>query len=86
MKTRMFFWICMIALFTGARLNVATTLQYGDVFEKDKLKCLYFRSNHAIKHLKTDASERIVPIHKQLLDLGFWDYVDRRKKEIKSKR
>ena len=53
----------MIALFTGARLNAATTLQYGDVFEKDKLKCLYFRSNHAIKHLKNDASERIVPLH-----------------------
>lgn len=79
------FWICMIALFTGARLNAATTLQYGDVFEKDKLKCLYFRSNHAIKHLKNDASERIVPIHKQLLDLGFWDYVECRKKKLKAK-
>ena len=73
------FWICMIALFTGLRRNASMTLQYGDVLVKDAMYCIYFNENHPIKHLKTDASERIVPIHKQLLDLGFVDYVERKK-------
>ena len=73
------FWICMIALFTGSRRNASMTLQYGDVLVKDAMYCIYFNENHPIKHLKTDASERIVPIHKQLLDLGFVDYVERKK-------
>ena len=29
------FWTCMIALFTGARMNAAITLQYKDIFTKD---------------------------------------------------
>ena len=74
------FWICMIALFTGSRRNASMTLQYGDVLVKDAMYCIYFNENHPIKHLKTDASERIVPIHKQLLDLGFVDYVERKKR------
>ena len=65
------FWICLVALFTGARANAATTLQYGDVIIKDGMYCFEFKENHKIKHLKNDASERIIPIHKQLLDLGF---------------
>ena len=35
--------------------------------------------------LKNDASERKVPIHKQLLDLGFVDYVKRRQTALNAK-
>ncbi|MBP3615918.1 MAG: tyrosine-type recombinase/integrase [Alphaproteobacteria bacterium] len=73
------FWICLVALFTGARANAATTLQYGDIIVKDGMYCFEFKENHAIKHLKNDASERIVPIHKQLLDLGFVEYFEFKK-------
>lgn len=69
------FWICLIALFTGARRNAAMTLQYGDIIIKDGMYCISFNENHEEKHLKTSASERIIPIHKQLLNLGFVDYV-----------
>lgn len=78
------FWICMIALFTGARANAnaAITLQYNDIVLKDDLWCIHFCENHSIKHLKNDASERFVPIHKQLLDLGFIDYIEHKKKKL----
>ena len=79
------FWICMIALFTGSRRNASMTLQYSDIVVKDGISCIYFNENHPIKQLKTDASERFVPIHKQLLDLGFVDYVERKKKKLKAK-
>jgi integrase len=79
------FWFVIIALFTGARRNAATTLQYGDVINKDGIDCIQFRRNHKIKQLKTDESERFVPIAKQLLDLGFVEYVKRRKTKLKAK-
>jgi len=79
------FWFVIIALFTGARRNAATTLQYGDVINKDGIDCIQFRRNHPIKMLKNDESERFVPIAKQLLDLGFVDYINRRKAKFKAK-
>lgn len=79
------FWACMIALFTGARINAAITLQYKDILVKDGIHCIQFRSDHKIKQLKNEASERLVPIHKQLLDLGFVDYVNKQKTKLKAK-
>ena len=83
------FWICMIALFTGARRNAATTIQYKNVIFKDNLWCIHFCEDTDaevnIKHLKNEATERIVPIHKQLLDLGFVDYVNRKKAKLNAK-
>ena len=78
------FWACMIALFTGARINAAITLQYKDILVKDGIDCIQFRSDHKIKQLKNEASERLVPIHKQLLDLGFVDYVNKQKAKSKA--
>ena len=78
------FWACVIALFTGARINAAITLQYKDILVKDGINCIQFRSDHAIKQLKNEASERLVPIHKQLLDLGFVDYVNKQKTKLKA--
>lgn len=76
------FWTALIALFTGARINAATTLQYGDIIKQDGLDCIYFRQNHSVKHLKTEASERIVPIPSQLLNMGFVDWVKARKEKL----
>ena len=79
------FWFVVISLFTGARRNAATTLQYGDIINKDGIDCIQFKRNHKIKQLKNDESERLVPIAKQLLDLGFVEYVKRRKTKLKAK-
>lgn len=73
------FWFAIIALFTGARRNAATTLQYADIMECNGIKCIQFKENHPIKQLKNDESERFVPIAKQMLDLGFWEYIQKRK-------
>ena len=79
------FFICLIAMFTGARANSAITLQYDDIFEEKGIPCIRFIENHPIKHLKNEASERIVPIHSQLLKLGFVDYVRKRQRELEAK-
>ncbi len=74
------FFTCLVAMFTGVRSNGAATLQYNDIRDVDGIPCIEFTDNHAIKALKTDSSERIVPIHPQLLKLGFVDYVRRKQK------
>ena len=79
------FWFVVISMFTGARRNAATTLQYADIVKKDGIDCIQFKRNHPIKQLKNDESERLVPIAKQLLDLGFLDYINRRKAKFKAK-
>jgi len=78
------FFACLIAMFTGARLNSAITLQYDDIIEKDGIPCIQFIENHSIKHLKNEASERIVPINPQLIDVGFLDYVKRNQTKRKA--
>jgi integrase len=78
------FFSCLIAMFTGARRNSATTLQYNDIIVKDGVDCIHFQENHELKRLKNEASERIVPINSQLLGLGFMDYIQRKKKELKA--
>lgn len=78
------FWLCLIALFTGSRLNAALTLQYADICVKDGLNCFNFQENHPIKHLKNEASERIIPINDQLIDLGFVDFFNRQKARLKA--
>lgn len=75
------FWGCMIALFTGARKNAAFTLQYKDIILKDGIWCINFiEDSPGIKQLKTEESERIVPIHSALLKMGFLEYINRKHK------
>lgn len=77
------FWACMVALFTGSRLNAVITLQYGDIIKEDGIDCIQFVKNHSLKQLKTEASERVVPIPEQLLNMGFVQYFQNQKQKLK---
>ena len=73
------FWGCMIALFTGSRKNAVFTLQYKDIMQRDGIWCVNFIEDcPGIKRLKTEDSQRIVPIHSTLIKMGFLDYVHRK--------
>lgn len=74
------FWVCMIALFTGSRKNAVFTLQYKDIVQRDGIWCINFIEDcPGIKKLKTEDSQRIVPIHSALVKMGFLDYIWRQK-------
>lgn len=80
------FFSCLLGLFTGARVNAAATLQYKDIKTVDGIECIEFIDDcPGVKTLKTEASERIVPIHDQLLKVGFADYVRRKQKNTGAK-
>lgn len=78
------FWACMIALFSGSRNNAIITLHISDIVEKiangKRVMCFNFQENEPRKHLKTEDSERIIPIHSKLIEMGFLDYVAWRKR------
>ena len=79
------FIACLIALFSGSRINLSITLQYGDLIDIDGNACIWFRQNHDKKNAKNDASQRQLPIAKQLLDWGFVDMIKTRQKKIGAK-
>lgn len=76
------FWVCVIALFVGARQNAAYTLMYRDIKQVNGRWCMEFIEDHKIKKLKNLASERIVPIPPNMLELGFVNRVEERKKRF----
>ena len=83
------FWIPLVSMFAGLRLNEACQLDVADVRRIEDIDCFVIteRSDEEDndKRLKTTASERVVPVHATLIDLGFLDFVEvrRRAGEIK---
>jgi integrase len=74
------FWVPLIALFTGMRAGEILQLTRTDI--KSDAGITYFDINkwedvqdQIDKSLKTEASERRVPVHSTVLDMGFLDYV-----------
>ncbi|SHI45226.1 Site-specific recombinase XerD [Malonomonas rubra DSM 5091] len=69
------YWIPMIAMYSGLRLDEICQLQKEDVQTIDGAYCVNINSS-GDKHLKTVSASRIVPVHPNLIELGFLRYVD----------
>lgn len=76
------FWLPVLALFTGARQTELGSLHAANVQvdAETKVALLYFVTERARgKRVKTDASERVVPVHPEVIRLGFLRYVEARR-------
>ncbi|MDX9886668.1 DUF4160 domain-containing protein [Thauera sp.] len=72
------YWLPLLALFTGARVEELAQLMVADVRHDDTLgHYLSITDDAAHAQLKNAASRRRIPLHPQLLDCGFLDYVAR---------
>jgi integrase len=72
------YWLPLIALYSGARLGEIAQLLVKDVLKKDGHWCFHICKDGEIqKSVKTAGSERIVPIHPELIGLGLIDYHER---------
>lgn len=87
------FWLPLLAIFTAARLEELGQLLVSDVKTFDGIVCLSItdipddearmtkkeanRSPTTSKTVKTEAARRIVPLHPQLIELGFLRYVEK---------
>lgn len=73
------FWLPLVAYFTGARTNEIAQLDTIDIREIDGHPCFDFCPDDPkafeAKRVKTEEA-RQVPIHPRLIELGFLDYVN----------
>ncbi len=70
------YWLPLLGLYTGARLNELCQLYTDDVVTIDGIACIHIRATRPDQKLKTASSERLVPLHSKLLELGFLAYVE----------
>ncbi|WP_146531811.1 tyrosine-type recombinase/integrase [Vibrio cyclitrophicus] len=69
------YWLPILAIHTGARLNELCQLYTDDITKIDGIWCIKIRAERPDQRLKNLNSERVIPIHNQLLRLGFLDFV-----------
>lgn len=75
------FWLPLLMLFSGARPGEILQLETGDVRQTDAGTWFFDLMNEdESKRLKTSSSRRRVPIHTELLRLGFLAFVEQRRK------
>jgi len=78
------FWIPLIALYCGLRLNEACQLDVTDVRVIDGIACFVVTEASQVgatdKRLKTASSARVVPVHSELLALKFIAFVAKRRR------
>lgn len=75
-KTPSEYWLPILALHTGARLNELCQLSVTDIGTHDGVETISILDGEIGKRLKNAASRRIVPIHSKLIELSFLDYVE----------
>ncbi len=79
------YWIPLIALYTGNRIGEIAQLYTKDVVLGRKMSYFKFIPKEKDQSVKTTASWREVPVHPDLVELGFLDFV-REKVKKKEKR
>jgi integrase len=68
-------WGALLGLYTGARVSEIGQLHLDNFISEDGVPCIRITADGEGQRLKTDASERTVPLHPQLITLGLLDYV-----------
>lgn len=69
------FWSPILGAYTGARRGEIAGLATSDFIEVDGIPCIHIRHNE-LRRIKNMASDRILPIHSHLLDLGLLQHVE----------
>lgn len=73
------FWIPLIALYTGARIEEIATLRTADIKEVEGIYCIDINISDE-KKVKTENSIRTIPINNELLQVGLIEYRNEVKK------
>lgn len=68
------YWVPLIALLTGARMNEICQLHLTDIRQEQDVWVLDINTEGEDKKVKTKAGKRLVPIHPKLIELGLLDY------------
>lgn len=75
------FWLPVVALFSGTRLSEMAASPLNSISQIDDVWCLDLTersiTSHAGPRVKNYTARRYVPIHRELIRLGFIDYVEK---------
>lgn len=82
------YWLPILALWTGARQGELAQLLTSDVKMIENILCISITDDESDdddipqheKRLKNEDSKRDVPVHTELIKLGFLDYVEQQRK------
>lgn len=70
------YWIPLLALYTGARCSELCQLRVIDINREKQIPTITFTDEGESQRIKTNAGKRTIPIHSELVRLGFLNYVD----------
>lgn len=70
-----YYWLPLLGVYSGARLNELCQLYKQDIFKQDDIWVIRIDDKLEGQRLKNNSSRRTIPIHDKLLELGFIDYV-----------
>lgn len=71
-------WPALIGMFTGARLNEIAQLHISDIKQHEGVWCFDINADDG-KALKKSSSRRLIPVHRELLQAGLLDFVEKRR-------
>ncbi|MGW8159957.1 MAG: site-specific integrase [Desulfoprunum sp.] len=68
-----YYWLPLLGLFTGARIEELCQLYLDDIYKKDGILVLDINSSHD-KKVKTVSGQRVIPVHSRLIAFGIENY------------
>lgn len=71
-----YFWVPLLCLYTGARVSEIAQLDVSDVVQENGIWCIDINDRGDDKSLKNIPSHRRVPVHNDLIEIGFIRYVE----------
>jgi len=69
-------WVPILGLYTGARIEEICQLDIDDIQQIGNTWSLSINDEDDTKSVKTEAARRKIPVHPDLIKLGFLDYVE----------
>jgi len=77
------YWIPLLGLYTGARLSEIAQLRICDIHFSEEIPVISISNLGVNQKVKTSASIRTIPIHNELIRLGFIKYAEAIRSECK---
>lgn len=72
------FWMPLLGLFTGARVSELINLWPSDLRRESGVYYLDITKGGTLNTTKTQTSERAIPVHPELLKIGFVGFIERK--------